>query len=113
MTADLKDKVAFCVGIGGRVGGLVSWWQSQEVGEGDQSSGAQEGVRSLRRPTEGCSVSSAGSPGKSGQQSPAGFETTSGKELLEIIHSPAVPTSHRPPHFLVHSMDSEPQFHPQ
>lgn len=53
MTGDLKDKVAFCVGTGARVGGLVSWWQSQEVGERAGSSGAQEGVGSLRRQTEG------------------------------------------------------------
>lgn len=51
MTGDLKDKVAFCVGIGARVGGLVSGWWSQEVGERAWGSGAQEEVRSLRRPT--------------------------------------------------------------
>lgn len=39
MTADLKDKVAFCVRIGAR--GVVSWWWNGRVAGRGWGSGAR------------------------------------------------------------------------
>jgi hypothetical protein len=93
MTGDLKDKVAFCVGIGARVGGLVSWWLSREVGERAWSSGAQEGVRSLRRHTEGYTGFSVGSPGKSWAAKPRRLLNHQGLSCFRSNYSPSISAS--------------------
>lgn len=75
MAGDLKDKVAFCVGIGARVGEIGGLVVEPEGGRESLGFRGPRKGQELGRPMKGCQpmVSQQGHLAKAGQQSPAGF----------------------------------------